>query len=281
MTILSIAASIIVAATTALFAFSVAAPRNAAPAEPPAPSPHRRADQRGITLQTLIIMAVLVLVATGVSVVLVGVTRGANDGLENAGQTSSEAKCEPWELYDPNYATAGIGSPTGKGGVWSSGIGCIRVCYARFDQGQRDPGVPGGTLVHDRILSYEDEASMPRGVTFTVASLEFSRPERIIEPIAPSGLPNQAAATTNTAILTIGGSQEYEDYPGDDFRAFRIIGLVSPTPFSFTQVITDPSEVNDPIPIGDLEIRVATDLRSCVLWDPATGKEIFRSQGTI
>ena len=228
-------------------------------------------------------MAVLVLIATGVSVVLVSVTRGANDRLGDAGKVSSEAKCEPWELYDPEYATAGIGSPTGKGGVWSSGTGCIRVCYARFNIGQLDPGVPSGTSLVDRILSYEDEASMPQGNNIdnliTVASLEFSRRERIIEPISP-GRGVITAPITNTAILTISGSQDYEDYFGDDFRTVRA-SLATPTPVAFNKVITDSSQVDDPIPINDLEIRVASDLRSCVLWDPATGKEVFRSQGTI
>ena len=278
MTILSIAASGIIAAAAALFASSAAAPRNAASAEPPAPSPHRKADQRGITLQTLIIMAVLVLIAVGVSVVLVGITQGANDNLEGAGNASSEAKCEPWELYDPEYAAAGIGSPTGKGGVWSSGIGCISVCYARFNDEQTDPGLPA-TSLNAIILSYEDEATMPRNLNVTVASLEFSRRDRLTQPLVPgSGV--IAAAILSEAILTIGGSQEYEYYPGPDYIAARTTNA-SPIPISFTQVITQPSEVNNPIPIGDLEIRVADDLRSCVLWDPANGKEIFRSQGTI
>lgn len=279
MTILSIAASGIVAAAAALFAFSVVAPRNAASPEPPAPSPHRRADQLGITLQTLIIMAVLVLIATGVSVVLVGVTRGANDGLENAGQTSSEAKCEPWEIYDPDYAASGIGGPLGKGGVWSSGIGCVQACHVRFHDGQTNP-VRGAV---NRVLSYEDEAQTRINPFTSVASLEFHRDEKISLPrSAPPAPDDPIPGIELTATLTIGGSQEYESYDNEIVLISRNNGVpVDPLIFSFTQVITDSSQADDPIPIGDLEIRVASDLRSCVLWDPATGKEIFRSQGTI
>ena len=278
MTILSIAASGIIAATAALFASSVAAPRNAASAEPPAPSPHRRADQRGITLQTLIVMAVLVLIAAGVSVVLIGITRGANDRLEDSGKTSNEANCEPWEIYDPEYASSGLGSPTGKGGVWSSGTGCIRVCYARFHIGQRNPADNPA----DKILSYEDEATRSTNQTKTIASLEFSRPERITNPQGVPGHADVIAPILNTGILVINGSQTLEYYRGPDHRGPRALAHIIPSEhISFTHVIADSSQADDPIPIGDLEIRVANDLRSCVLWDPANSKEIFRSQGTI
>ena len=278
MTTLSIVAAGIIAAA-ALSAFAAAAPRNAAPAESPAPNPHRRADQRGITLQTLIIMAVLVVIAAGVSVVLVGVTRGANDRLGDAGKVSSEAKCEPWELYDPEYATAGIGSPTGKGGVWSSGTGCIRVCHARFQQAQTNP-VQGAT---DIVLSYENEARRRIDSVTSVASLEFHRGEKISLPVSGAPVPGDPIpGILTTSILTIGGSQEFESYTNGIVLASRNAGVpITPVIFSFTKVITDSSQANDPIPIGDLEIRVASDLRSCVLWDPATGKEIFRSQGII
>ena len=278
MTILSIAASGIVAATAAFFAFSAAAPRTAS-SDTSRPNPHLRADQRGMTLQTLIIMAVLVVIATGVSVVLVGVTRGANDGLESAGKASSEAKCEPWEIHDPNYESQGIGGPTGLGGVWSSKIGCIRACYAKFNAQQMDPGLPAASLV-DIILSYEDDADRPRDATFTVASLEFSRHERITQPLAVPGSLGLVSPLLNTAILTIGGSQSYEYYFGPDHHITRS-GGAEPNHTTFTKVITNSSEVDDPIPIDDLEIRVADDLRSCMLWDPANSKEIFRSQGTI
>ena len=280
MTILSIAASGIVAATAAFFAFSAAAPRTAS-SDTSRPNPHLRADQRGMTLQTLIIMAVLVVIATGVSVVLVGVTRGANDRLGDAGKASSEAKCEPWEIHDPNYESQGIGGTTGLGGVWSSGIGCIRVCYARFHWGQTDPTQAPAEIV----LSYEDEAMMRIDGATSVASLEFNLGEELSYPIVPDVVPGDPIpGTVTTTIFVIGGSQVFEFYPGlgNAGLALRNAGLpITPITIAFNGVIADSSQANDPIPIDDLEIRVASNLRSCVLWDPATSKEIFRSQGTV
>lgn len=280
MTILSIAASSIVVAAAALFARSVAAPRNAASLEPPAPSPHRRADQRGITLQTLIIMAVLVLVATGVSVVLVGVTRGANDGLENAGQTSSEAKCEPWEIYDEGYAASGIGGAPGRGGVRSSGIGCIRACFIRFGPGQQNPI----SSSYPKVLTYEDEAmTRPSGLVLkSYGSIEFYRGEdKLRQPRAAEPGPLTPPGTFTEGIFPVVSHQEYDPLPYSPPIQGVTLELLSSFTRRITEVIPNPSLESDPIPIGDLEIRVASDLRSCVLWDPATGKEIFRSQGTI
>ena len=277
MTLLSIAASGIIAVAAAVFAFSVAAPRNAASAEPPAPSPHRRADQRGITLQTLIVMAVLVLIAAGVSVVLVGITRGANDNLGDAGKASSEAKCEPWELYDPNYAALGIGGPTSIGGVQSSKIGCVRVCFIRFGPGQQNPLDSG----FPKVLTYEDEAMTgpSGGVLKSYGSLEFYigedkvvRPTRNLNPgpLLPPG-------SFTEGIFAVASTQAYEVTSTGGLVPISIPPMLR----QINEVIPNPPRNSDPIPIGDLEIRVADDLRSCVLRDPANGKEIFRSQGTI
>ena len=39
--------------------------------------------------------------------------------------------CQPWEVFDPDTEAAGFGGPEGLGGVWSSLVGCVRVCYAQ------------------------------------------------------------------------------------------------------------------------------------------------------
>ena len=39
--------------------------------------------------------------------------------------------CQPWEIFDPDTEAAGFGGPEGLGGVWSSLVGCVRVCYAQ------------------------------------------------------------------------------------------------------------------------------------------------------
>lgn len=51
----------------------------------------RAADSRGFTLQTLIVTAVLVLVAAGVTVVIIALTRGSSDNLEGASRTGTES----------------------------------------------------------------------------------------------------------------------------------------------------------------------------------------------
>lgn len=95
------------------------------------PSPEPRAsDQRGITLQTLIVTAVLVLMAVAAGVVIVAITNTQEDRLRVAGNsTAGDSKCEPWEIYDITVASAGRGG--GFGGIGSSDKGCIRVCYIR------------------------------------------------------------------------------------------------------------------------------------------------------
>jgi len=64
--------------------------------------------QRGFTLQTLIILAVLVLLAVVAGVVIVAITRSASDDLEEQSQ-DLEARCAPWEIHSPELEAAGAG----------------------------------------------------------------------------------------------------------------------------------------------------------------------------
>ena len=45
--------------------------------------------------------------------------------------------CRPWEIFDPDTEAAGFGGPEGLGGIWSSQVGCVRVCYAQTWWGGR------------------------------------------------------------------------------------------------------------------------------------------------
>ena len=75
-----------------------------------------RKDERGITLQTLIVTAVLVLMAGAAGVVIVSITNSQADNLE--GQNAGiEARCEPWEIFDPTLAAAGRGGTPANGGL--------------------------------------------------------------------------------------------------------------------------------------------------------------------
>lgn len=86
-------------------------------------------DERGITLQTLIITAVLVVVAVGAGVLYMAVARGGEENLEAAGRSGSDAKCEPWEIRSTALEAKGAGGPFGLNGVFSSNIGCLAPCY--------------------------------------------------------------------------------------------------------------------------------------------------------
>ena len=108
-----------------------------------------RADEQGLTLQTLIVTAVVVLLAVASGVVIVAITRSAQDDLE--GTTAKiDGRCKPWEIYDAELAAAGAGGgkeafyreiqttdrfdseiagTPGWGGVTSSAVGCLAPCY--------------------------------------------------------------------------------------------------------------------------------------------------------
>ena len=86
----------------------------------------RVADQRGITLQTLIVTAVLVLMAVAAGVVIVAITNNANEDLEDQ-TTNLDSVCLVTEIYDPILASQNI-KPS-NGGKEGSAAGCIPVCF--------------------------------------------------------------------------------------------------------------------------------------------------------
>ena len=82
----------------------------------------------GFTLQTLIVMAVFVLAAVGVSIGLLAVTSASSDDFEEAGKTGVEARCAPNEIWNPELEGRGIGGPDSQGGVRTSQVGCETYC---------------------------------------------------------------------------------------------------------------------------------------------------------
>ena len=156
--------------------------------------------ERGFTLQTLIVTAVLVLVAGGTATVLWAVTRGASDNTESAGRVSVETWCSPnevrdadseanarrgtnrilnheitsdrigcypvcgtWEYYDPGLKAAGTGGPQGNGGVYSSDIGCFAPCYWSHDVLETSIWRPDPSEAIGELtrLSYHDDDRPP------------------------------------------------------------------------------------------------------------------------
>ena len=108
------------------------------------------ADQRGMTLQTLVITAVLVAVAVVASLLIVAISRSSGERLEDSNATQ-EGLCQPWEVHKVALAAKGYGGTQGHGGIFSSSIGCVAVCYLTglsaasrttphaFDVGNRTP----------------------------------------------------------------------------------------------------------------------------------------------
>lgn len=62
--------------------------------------PRPYGDERGITLQTLIVTAVLVLMAVAAGVIIAAITNSSSDDLEEQSQ-DLDSLCAPWELHDP------------------------------------------------------------------------------------------------------------------------------------------------------------------------------------
>jgi len=94
---------------------------------------------RGITLQTLIVTAVLVLMAVAAGVVIVAITNSSSDDLEEQ-SPDLEGRCTGTEIYDPILAAAGVeGEVVGTTVIFQgnarpvnvkgSAVGCIPVCF--------------------------------------------------------------------------------------------------------------------------------------------------------
>ena len=103
-------------------------------------------DERGFTLQTLIVTAVVVLLAVAAGVVIIAITRSSTDDLVGT-QSKLDGPCKPWEIHDTELEAAGAGGgepsfhkasetdtyqPSGSpgaGGYTSSAVGCLAPCY--------------------------------------------------------------------------------------------------------------------------------------------------------
>ena len=214
----------------------------------------RMADQRGITLQTLIVTAVLVLMAGAAGVVIIAITNNAQDNLEgqNPGVNS---RCEPWEIFDPTLSAAGRGG--GQGGIDSTAIGCIRVCYVEFGH------------------------VAPTGSTVTAKLADFLT-EIVLADLTNTG--DEPASTNTQGRLKFDRSDIYE-------RSLDAAG-VSTLPVSGriqvdadgngngTDATTkkDIAKIKGATTLDNLEIRVANNQRYCEVWNNTTDQQEFRSE---
>lgn len=225
---LSIVAAGVIAVAAAIFTFSSDRPRTV--------------DQSGITLQTLIVTAVLVLMAGVAAVVIIGITTGQRDRLEDAGRVRGDSNCEKWEIYDPTLASTGRGGTSATGGIYSSARGCVRVCYVDITVGTADATAD--------LTAAEVEV--------TSSTLEFSRSN--IQDITTADEADHVIPVMGLRSVDLAGSR-----------------TATTTPLNNIYFDHDGDSGTDEQASTHVEIRVSTDGNSCVVWDTTDDEEVFRS----
>ena len=234
----------------------------------PASSPLRKSfsrrqrlarDERGITLQTLIVTAVLVLVAVAAGVIIVAITTTQNDRLEASGNSDTGKSCEPWEIRDLQMEAKRIGGPEGYGDIYSSAIGCLRVCYVQT--------VSGGATQMD-----DDYRLLPSGQTHEYTdtvyqlTLGFSFSDQRIRPA------NDPAANGLFPTWQVVSSTQVGDLP-------------APTTETMRSAVRNVDAAEQPLrSVADenQEIRVHPSQEFCYLVDTANDdEEILRSDELI
>ena len=208
------------------------------------PSPRLyTADQRGITLQTLIVTAVLVLMAVAAGVVIVAITNSAQSDLESQ-QSDLGSRCERWEIFDQTLAAAGRGN--GNGGIDSSAQGCLRVCYVSYQLGTADATADITSTETDLVDKKNADLTNDESV------LRFSRSD--ITKI-------QTTDVAKPHILPVRGDRAV-DKDGNG-SGTDTIGI---------------GKIKGSTSVDNFEIRVATNQRYCQVWNTTTDREEFRSK---
>ena len=147
--------------------------------------PPRPAAERGYTMQTLIVTAVLVLVAVGGGVVILAVATSGTEDIEP--HTRTDSPCNEVEVFDSVKREAGEAGNAGTADnpkVVGTNLGCIPVCFWIDKDGS-------GTVGPDELLFIRE---LPASGTITVKensvgsdSLAFGNPtERKIAAFATS-----------------------------------------------------------------------------------------------
>lgn len=212
------------------------------------PAKLRTADQRGITLQTLIVTAVLVLMAGAAGVVIIAITNNAQDNLE--GQNSGiDSRCEQWEIFDPTLDAAGRGG--GQGGIDSSASGCVRVCYVQFTGVTGWPPTGSGDLENNGATT---GGTVNLGTDTPSAELVFSRSSIFDNSITAGG----TAVTEIT--LPVNGARSV-DYNGDSTASADAFTL-------------DIESINGVTSVDNYEIQVAPNQRYCRVWNYTDDQEV-------
>ena len=218
------------------------------------PAKLRTADQRGITLQTLIVTAVLVLMAGAAGVVIIAITNNAQDNLE--GQNSGiDARCEPWEIFDPTLDAAGRGG--GNSGIDSSASGCVRVCYVRYQLAT--DAVSNAALMGIKLQDDTDGDSDPED---NEGFLMFSRGSELIDV-------NTTATDQHT--LPVNGERSVDP----DANGPNGTGIDEKQ--DIPTITVDGSDITGTA-LNNYVIKVASNQRYCHVWNNTDDREEFRSR---
>jgi len=248
--------------------------------------PRPAKDERGITLQTLIVTAVLVLMAVAAGVIIAAITNSSSDDLEEQSQ-DLDALCAPWELHDPvlEANAAGGGGPyingrvparddrnrplpdvltnPGRGGVTSSKIGCLPVCYLTLNDDQ-DKTIDG-------FLKDSGQNVVPPANDHFKFDTSNRPPKKLSanEGEVRVGVVYTRRQYTATLIGTdLGlGDKKWN-------RGQIVVG----------NEITNPQQVGTVPPLlapnSKLVIRVSDDKEGCVIEDTSSGKPEIRMKST-
>ena len=194
-------------------------------------------------------------------------TTNAQDNPEDP-HIDIEPRCEPWEIYDATLAADGRGG--GNGGIYSSGEGCLRVCYVR-----------GSTNGFD-ISSDASKTIVPPGTPALNARLEFVMSRNDIATAVNTYSSDSTAA--KRALVVMGRNsltlrdeeQAIHELSGEDDR----IGHDARRPrISDLKVDSDGDGSGAAIDFDEdtMIIKVAPSQNYCHIWNTTTDEEIIRS----
>jgi len=198
------------------------------------------ASERGITLQTLIVTAVLVLVAVVAGVVIVAITNSSSDDLEEQSQ-DLEGRCTGTELHDLELEIAGVtaergySAPPGSNLVKGSAVGCIPVCFWD-DSNPTDGKINSGEISFKREWNQTILVGDPSGPPVVAGGLTFNN-----EVHEAGGITALFVDST-----TIGG----DNLVGVGYRE-----------------VTISSSAFDASLVGAAEVRVAPDGENCYIYN--------------
>ena len=212
------------------------------------------ADQRGITLQTLIVTAVLVLMAVAAGVVIVAITNAQSDNLNEA-NTDTAARCEPWEIFDPTLAAAGRGG--GNGGVGSSRIGCLRVCY-----------VQASTAPASNHIIADDKISPPG-----TSPADANDVLRLVMSRSDISNDNEATSTKKNTLAVTGRNRLSTNAKNKERSPDTNTGGVVLDTLKVDPAGSDAIDYDD----GNMIIKVASNQQYCHIWNYTTDRELVRS----